>query len=94
MLYIRQARVQSPGTTNDHIIDVKYSGTRTGPLTTVSRGAIVEVVDGGGDVYSFNNINGSQSRVETRDGAHGRKYITTIADNRESNNLLELPRFN
>jgi hypothetical protein len=93
MLYIRQVRVQAPGTTNQHIIDVKYSGTKTGPLTTVSRGAIVSVVDGGGDVYTYNNDNGTHAPVETRPGSAGGKYITTVADGHETNNLLELPRF-
>ncbi|EPR75866.1 hypothetical protein ADILRU_1826 [Leifsonia rubra CMS 76R] len=93
MLYIRQVRVQAPGTTNQHIIDVKYSGTKTGPLTTVSRGAIVSVVDGGGNVHTYNNDIGTHARVETRPGSTGGKYLTTVADGHETNNLLELPRF-
>jgi hypothetical protein len=93
LLYIRQVLVQAPGTTNQHIIDVKYSGTKTGPLTTVSQGAIISVLDAGGDVYAYNNVNGTQALVVTRGGASGRKFITTVSDNHETNNLLDLPRF-
>lgn len=92
MLYIRQVRVASPGTTNQHITHVKYSGTKTGPLTTVSRDAVLGAVDHG-EVYTYNNVNGTQARVTSREGDSGRRYITTIADRRETNNLLELPRF-
>ena len=94
MLYIRQVRAQAPGTMNEHITDVKYSAMTSGPLTTVSREAIISVIDGGGDVHTHNDPTGAEARVVTRDGANGRKYITTIADGRETNNLLDLPRFN
>jgi hypothetical protein len=93
VLYIRQVRVQAPGTTNQHIIDIKYSGTKTGPLTTTSQGAILSLIAAGGDVYAHNNVNGTQARVVTRSGGNGRRYITTVADGTETNNLLDLPRF-
>jgi len=91
--YIRQVRVQSPGTTNQHIVEVKYSTTITGPLVRVSRDVVVAVIDGGRDFRTRNDLTGAEAAVVTRDGAGGRKYITTVADNRETNNLLELPRF-
>ncbi|TQL47157.1 uncharacterized protein DUF3892 [Homoserinimonas aerilata] len=93
MLYIRQVRVEAPGTLNQHITDVKYSATTGGPLTTVSRAAVVSVIDGGGIVFTHNDHNRAQARVVTRVGTNGRKHITTIADSGKSNNLLELPRF-
>ncbi|WP_168187230.1 DUF3892 domain-containing protein [Salinibacterium sp. UTAS2018] len=94
MLYIRQARVQAPGTTNLHITDVKYSTTITGPLVSVSRDVIAAVIDAGGhDFRTRNDVTGAEATVVTRAGASGSTYITTIADNRETNNLLELPRF-
>ena len=93
MQYIRQVRVQSPGTTNQHITDVKYSTTITGLLERVSRDVVVAVIDGGREFRTHNDRTGSEAPVVTRVGAGGRKYITTVADNRETNNLLELPRF-
>ena len=93
MQYIRQVRVQSPGTTNEHITDVKYSTTITGPLATASRDVVVAVIDGGREFRSRNDRSGAEAIVVTRAGVGGRKYITTVADNRETNNLLELPRF-
>lgn len=93
MLYIRQVRVQAPGTMNQHITDVKYAALTSGPLTVMSRDAMVGVIDDGGDVHTHNDSTGAQARVVTRDGVNGRKYITTMADGRETNNLLDLPRF-
>lgn len=93
MLYIRQVRVQSPGNTNEHITDVKYSSMTTGPLTTVGRDTIISAIDGGGNVSTHNDVTLAEARVITREGANRRKYITTVADGRETNNLLELPRF-
>jgi hypothetical protein len=91
--YIRQVRVQSPGTTNEHITDVKYSTTITGPLVSVSRDFVVAVIDGGRGFRTRNDLTGAEATVVTRPGVGGRKYITTVADYRETNNLLELPRF-
>lgn len=93
MLYIRQVRVQAPGTMNQHITDVRYSAMTSGPFTIMSRDAMVGIIDDGGQVYTHNDATAAEARVVTRVGANGRKYITTIADGRETNNLLDLPRF-
>ena len=93
MQYIRQVRVQSPGTTNEHITDVKYSTTITGPLATASRDLVVAIIDGGSEFRTHHDRTGAEAAVVTRSGAGGHRYITTVADNRETNNLLELPRF-
>lgn len=93
MIYIRKVRVEAPGTMNQHITDVQHSPATSGPLTTHSREAIVRFIDGGGVVYTHNDLTRTEARVVTRTGANSRKYITTVADNKETNNLLELPRF-
>lgn len=93
MHYIRQVRVQAPGTSNQHITDVKHSISTSGPLVTVSRDVVVALIDGGRGFRTFNERTGAEAAVITRAGEGGRKYITTVADNRETNNLLELPRF-
>jgi len=93
MLYIRQVRVASPGTTNQHITDVRYSTTPAGPLTAVSRDVVTSVIDTGHDFSTHNDLTGAEARVVTRDGDSGRRYITTVADGKETTNLLELPRY-
>ena len=88
MLYIRQVRVASPGTSNQHITHVRYSSSTTGPLTAVSRDVVASVID-----TAHNDLTGAEARVVTRDAGGGRRYITTVADGKETNNLLELPRY-
>lgn len=93
MLYIRQVRVASPGTSNQHITHVRYSNSPTGPLTAVARDVVASVIDTGHDFRTHNDLTGAEARVVTRDAGGGRRYIATEADGKETNNLLELPRY-
>jgi ethanolamine utilization microcompartment shell protein EutL len=93
MLYIRQVRVQVPGTTNQHITHLKCSGGTGGALTAVKREVIVSVIDSGYAFSTHNDATGAQAQVVTRTSSDGRRYLTTVAGGRETNNLLDLPRF-
>ncbi|MFU8947909.1 DUF3892 domain-containing protein [Mycetocola zhadangensis] len=93
MLYIRRVRVAKPGTHNHHITAVQYSTTPHGTMTDETTETMVRLVDTVTQVCSHNDQTGAEAAVKTRIGPSGRKYITTVADGRESNNLLELPRF-
>lgn len=94
MGYIRQVRVASPGTSNEHITHVRRSWTASGTLETETREAVVRKIDNGSESYrSHNDSNGSEAKVETRTSTRGLRYIATVADGRETNNLLSLPRF-
>ncbi len=93
MLYIRQVRVQAPGSTNQHITHLKCSGSTGGALTAVKREVIVRVIDSGYSISTHNDATGEQAEVVTRSGSGGRRYLTTLAGGRETNNLLDLPRF-
>jgi len=94
MTYIRQVHVEHPGTSNAHITQVRTSLTTHGPVTTETREQIVQKIDNRRDAYrSHNDRTGDEARVETRLSASGGRYIATVADGRETNNLLNLPRF-
>ncbi len=93
MPYIRKVRVQSPGTRNEHITDVQYSQTVSEGLQIATRATVVRDIDAGASYRTHNDSTGSEAVVYTRTGSSGVKYITTLADGVETNNLLGLPRF-
>lgn len=94
MRYIRRVQVQSPGTRSEHIVAVQVSLTTSGGLTTESRTDVARNIDSGAESYrSHDDSSGDEARVETRTSSSRTRYITTVADGRETNNLLDLPRF-
>lgn len=93
MLYIRAVRVTTPGSLNEHITDVAFSDTVAGPLSQSTRAAMAARIDGGVQVRTHNPTSGAEAPVATRTSSRGIRYITTIANGRETDNLLRLPRF-
>jgi hypothetical protein len=93
MRYIRQVHVEYPGTSNEHISQVRYSPTIAGTLSGATREQIIADIDRGQSYRSHNDRTGDEARVETRRSTRGTRYIATVADGRETNNLLGLPRF-
>jgi len=94
MRYIRQVHVEHPGTSNEHISHIHYSVTVDDTLYLQSREEAVRSIDSGGESYrSHNDRTGDEATVDTRSGSRGNRYIATVSDGRESNNLLSLPRF-
>jgi hypothetical protein len=93
MQYIRRVRVESPGSRNEHITDVQHSSTPAGTLAQATKQTMVNLIDAGTSVRSHNDATGAEAAVVTRMGSSGLKYIATVADGKESNNLLALPRF-
>lgn len=93
MHYIRSVRVSAPGTHNEHITHVGYAASTTGPLTTATRAVMAAHIDGGGQVRTHNPSTGTQAPVVTRTSSRGIHYLTTVANGRETDNLLRLPRF-
>jgi hypothetical protein len=94
MQYIRQVRVDYPGTSNSHITEVAVSGSPSGALRRETRGDVVFAIRMQGQSYrSHNDGTGAEAPVAVRVRAGGTAYIATVADNIETNNLLNLPRF-
>lgn len=93
MRYIRAVRVEAPGTRNEHIALVRYSFSTSGAVFATTREDVAAEIRGGAAYRTHNGQTGSQAQVLDATSASGRPYITTVADGRESNNLLSLPRF-
>lgn len=94
MRYIRQIRVAYPGQANHHITHVRYAETPFGPLREASRDRVAHDIENSGIRYrSRNDLTGREAIVDVRSTVLGQRYITTVADGRETNNLLSLPRF-
>ncbi len=94
MRYIRQVHMDDQGESNEHISQVKSSSSTTGALTTDSREQVASNIDNGRESYrSHNDRTGDEARVEINTSGRGTRYIRTVGDGRETNNLLSLPRF-
>ena len=94
MRYIRQVHLEGNGTSNEHITHVRSSIGAGGALSLQSRGEIVRQIDLGTDSYrSHNDGTGDEAAVVVRVSSRGIRYIATVADQRETNNLRRLPRF-
>jgi hypothetical protein len=93
MPYIRNVHVEAPATRNEHITEVQHSPTATGNLTPASRASVAREIDAGTRYVTHNDRTGAEALVETRTSTAGVRYITTLTDGIESNNLLDLPRY-
>lgn len=91
--YIRAVHVEAPGTRNEHITHVRYSFSTSGVVFTTTREDVAAEIRGGAAYRTHNAQTGAQAQVLDAISASGRPYIRTVADGRESNNLLSLPRF-
>jgi hypothetical protein len=54
-----------------------------------TRSQMIEFIEGGGIAYVKDRF-GKIARLVVRISRFGNKYVKTVADNRETNNLLEL----
>ena len=94
MRYIRKVHLDGRGESNEHITQVQYSATPTGDLTRQPRDEVVRQIRLGGETYwSHNDATGDKAKVEVRSPVGRDRYIATVADGRETNNLLSLPRY-
>ena len=92
MSYIRKVAVQSPGTRNEHITSVQYSTLPYGALSSASVASIVAAIGGGSPFRTHNDATGSEAPVVVRTSSAYHRYVSTVADGTETNNLLALPR--
>jgi len=92
MPYIRRVAVAAPGTRNEHIISVHYSTLPSGACSAGSVAAVVAAIDAGSTFRTHNDATGSEAPVVVRTSSAYRRYISTVADGTETNNLLALQR--
>lgn len=93
MRYIRKVAVTAPGTRNEHITEVAYSVTISGTLFVAPRRRVAAEIHERRESYrTHNDRTGAEADVITKLSPSGDRYITTVADGHETNNLLDLPR--
>ncbi|MFD6165226.1 DUF3892 domain-containing protein [Oerskovia sp. NPDC060287] len=92
MNYLRSVRVAHPGTSSQHITELGWSTTTTGQLSRATRDQVHTWITSG---HAFRSLSpqGTQADVVARTSPSGTRYVATVADGRETNNLLNLPRF-
>ncbi len=93
MPFIHSVRVADPGTRNEHIEAVAVSQLTTGPLRVASRESVYTDILRGTRYRSLHPITHEQTDVVARVSSRGTRYIATVANGTESDNLLRLPRF-
>ncbi|MGF0116032.1 DUF3892 domain-containing protein [Promicromonospora sp. Marseille-Q5078] len=93
MPFIHSVHVAEPGTHNEHIEAVAVSDLTTGPLRVSSREAVHTDIVRGTRYRALHPVTHEQTDVVARTSPRGTRYITTLANGTESDNLLRLPRF-
>lgn len=93
MPYIRRISVTAPGTRNEHIVSVQHSVQPSGPLHSEPVASIIGRIDNGSDYRSHDDRTGAEAPVVVRQSTTGRRYIATLANGTETDNLLSLPRY-
>ena len=88
MIYITHVRL-SGGTGHEHISEVRWNEPDTGKKDTSTRATMVGWIQNG--VIAKVEDSPKDVRVEVVKG--NPPYLRTVADNKYTNNLLELPRF-
>ncbi|PPF54302.1 hypothetical protein C5B94_08070 [Clavibacter michiganensis] len=91
--YIRRISTAWPESRNEHIQEVQRSTSPGGTLTRESVASVAANIQAGIAYRSHNASTGAEATVVRRVSAGGRPYIATVANSRETDNLLTLPRY-
>lgn len=89
MVQILHIRLQSPGTHESHITDVRWYNPDKGAINVATVAAMVKFISGNGRAYVCNGRRITDVEVVFGDSP----YIRTHADDSITDNLLSLPRF-
>ncbi len=93
MPFIRAVRVAEPGTSNEHVEAVQVSLVTTGTVHVKTRESVHAELRRGERYRTFNDHTHQQADVVPRVSPRGTRYIATVANGVETDNLLRLPRF-
>ncbi|WP_158277171.1 DUF3892 domain-containing protein [Serinibacter arcticus] len=85
--------VVAPGTTCEHVLTVRYTVGAETSLRAASREQVHAWITAGNAFATHNARTGASAPVVARTSLRGTRYIATVANGRESDNLLSLPRF-
>lgn len=89
MIYITHIRMSTGGSRSEHITDVRWNKPSTGETEDSTTAEMVRWIDAGGDAC----VKSAAGDVQVGTVNATPKHLRTYADGRETNNLLELPRF-
>lgn len=90
MVYITHIRLKD-GAGVQHISHVKWEQPSHGKAGEYTRQQMVNYINGGNDVYVRARGNASDAKVVVVNA--NPPHLKTVADGRETNNLLSLPHF-
>lgn len=93
MPFIRAIRLAHPGTSNEHIEAVQISQLTTGTLSTATREEVHRAIKRGVRYRTFDERTHQQADVAARVSSRGTRYIATVANDVETDNLLRLRQF-
>ena len=90
---IREVQVTPPGTSCEHVHSVRFKAGDDAQLRGATREEVHRWINEGYAFATFNPATGASAPVAARTSPRGVRYIATIGNGRESDNLLHLPRF-
>lgn len=90
---IREVRLLAPGTACEHVLAVRYAVAHLTEVHTATREQVHAWIQDGNTFVTHNARTGASAPVAARTSNRGARYIATVANGRESDNLLHLPRF-
>lgn len=90
---IREVQVAAPGTSCEHVLTVRYTVANDSEQHPASREQVHTWINAGNRFTTHNARTGASAPVVARTNLRGTRYIATVANGRESDNLLNLPRF-
>jgi len=93
MPFIHAVRVAEPGTRNEHVEAVTVSQLTNGPVRIATREAVHADIIRGTRYRTLHPVTHEQTDVAARVSSRGTRYVATVANDTETDNLLRLPRF-
>lgn len=90
---IREVHVAEPGTASEHVMAVRYTDAQATSFQPATREQVHGWIIAGNTFSTYNAGTGASAPVIACTNHRGTRYIATVANGRESDNLLSLPRF-
>lgn len=90
---IERVRMSEFGSTCEHITYVRFRPAGGGAAQSASREQVHTWIKQGRSFRTEHPVTGASAPVDARVSTSGTRYIATVANGRETDNLLALPRF-
>jgi hypothetical protein len=93
MPFIRAIKVDEPGTSSEHVVEVLVSDFTTSRPRRQSVEEVHLAIRRGARYRAFDERTHQQTDVEARIAFGGRKHVITVRSGVETPDLLKLPRY-